>query len=280
MKPRTVKRAEVLGFCMGVRAAMKKVERAAEKAQEGENVATYGPLIHNRQAIERLSEKGVGQVNSPEEMESGTVVIRAHGVPKEIFDRLKEHGVKVIDGTCPRVLRSMRVVEEYCRRGCHIILVGDPNHGEVEAIASYSDDITVIENAEQAARIDVPENTMVIAQTTISQTEYDAVCDVLYRKNPDISIVQSICPATQERQSALERLADEVEAIVVIGGKNSSNTKRLYNLAEKTGKPSWHIENAEEVPDELAAYSSIGVTAGASTPDWVIEEVERKLKEL
>lgn len=280
MKRRTIKRAEVLGFCMGVRSAMKKVERAAEKAGEDEFVATYGPLIHNRQAIEKLTESGVGQVNSPEEISNGTVVIRAHGVPHEIYERLKERGVKVINGTCPRVLRSMKVVDDYCRRGCHVILVGDPNHGEVEAIASYSDDITVVENVAKAEGIEVPENTMVIAQTTVSQAEYDAVCEVLLRKNPNITIVQSICPATQERQSALGRLAAEVEAIVVIGGKNSSNTKRLYNLAERSGKPAWHIENAEEIPDELATYTSIGVTAGASTPDWVIEEVEKKLRDI
>ncbi len=259
---------------------MKKVERAADKAENGEDVATYGPLIHNQQAIDKLSEQGVGQVNSPEEMESGTVVIRAHGVPKEIYERLRSRGLKVINGTCPRVLRSMHVVEDYCRKGCHIILVGDPNHGEVEAIASYSDDINVIENSDQAEKIDVPENTMVIAQTTISQSEYDAVCEVLYRKNPNITIVQSICPATQERQSSLEKLATEVEAIVVIGGKNSSNTKRLFSLAERTGRPSWHIENADEIPAELAEFSSIGITAGASTPDWVIEEVEKRLEEL
>lgn len=265
---------------MGVRAAMKKVERAAEKASADEFVATYGPLIHNRQAIEKLAESGVGQINSPEEVRSGTVVIRAHGVPKEIYDRLKERGVRVINGTCPRVLRSMKVVDDYCRRGCHVILVGDRNHGEVEAIASYSDDITVVENAAKAEEIEVPEDTMVIAQTTVSQMEYDAVCEVLLRKNPNITIVQSICPATQERQSALERLASEVEAMVVVGGKNSSNTKRLYNLAERSGKPAWHIENADEVPGELSAYTSIGVTAGASTPDWVIEEVEQKLREM
>lgn len=259
---------------------MKKVERAAEKAQVGEYVATYGPLIHNRQAIESLSKKGVGQINSPEEMQSGTVVIRAHGVPKEIFDRLKARGVRIVNGTCPRVLRSMRVVEQFCRRGCHIVLVGDRKHGEVQAIASYSGDITVVENAEQAAEIEIPANTMVIAQTTISQNEYDAVCKVLLRKNPDITIVQSICPATRERQTALEKLATEVDAIVVIGGKNSSNTKRLFSLAESTGKPTWHIENAEEIPAELADFSSIGVTAGASTPDWVIAAVEQRLKEL
>ncbi|MFO7731806.1 MAG: 4-hydroxy-3-methylbut-2-enyl diphosphate reductase, partial [Spirochaetia bacterium] len=235
---------------------------------------------HNAQAINKLAARGVGQINTTDEVDGGTVVIRAHGVPQEIYGKLRDHGAEIIDGTCPRVLRSMRVVKRYCQEGCHVILVGDPDHGEVQAVASYSDDVTLVENREQAAYVDVPDESLVIAQTTVSQYEYDAVCEVLLKKNENITIVQSICPATQERQTALERLAAEVESIVVIGGKNSSNTKRLYNLAVRTGKPAWHIENADELPGEISVYTSIGVTAGASTPDWVIEEVEKKLREM
>src|SRR6056297_1749631 len=280
MKEKIVKRAEVLGFCMGVRAAMNKVERAADRAGQHDNVSTYGPLIHNVQAIKKLAVRGVGQVNTPEEVDGGTVVIRAHGVPQEIYGKLKDHGATIVDGTCPRVLRSMRVVERYCQEGCHVILVGDADHGEVQAVASYSDDVTVVENREQAVQIDVPDESLVIAQTTVSQHEYDAVCEVLLWKNNTINIVQSICPATQERQNALKKLAREVEAILVIGGKHSSNTKRLYDMAVETGRPAWHIESCEEVPDEISDFDSIGITAGASTPDWVIDEVEKRIKEL
>lgn len=265
---------------MGVRAAMTKVEQAADNAGEKEFVATYGPLIHNRQAIDKLAERGVGQINSPEETEGGTIVIRAHGVPKDVYTRLEARGASIVDGTCPRVLRSMRVVDEYSCKGTHVILVGDPEHGEVAAIASYSKDITIVENCQKASEVEVPEDTLVIAQTTVSQQEYEAVCEVLLQKNPKITIVQSICPATRERQNALEKLAKEVEAIVVIGGKNSSNTKRLYSLALRSGKPAWHIENAEELPGELASFHSVGITAGASTPDWIIEEVEQKVKNM
>ncbi len=270
----------MLGFCMGVRAAMKKVEQAAEGVSCESPVATYGPLIHNRQVIEDLAERGVGQVNSPEEVQNGTIVIRAHGVPREVHEELEERGARIVNGTCPRVLRSMNIVEKCCDEGQHVILVGDPDHGEVKAIASYSDDITIVGSVEKAAEIDVPDNTLVIAQTTVSQQEYDEVCAVLIEKNKNITVVQSICPATQERQTALKRLASEVEAIVVIGGKNSSNTKRLYDLAIKSGKPAWHIEQAEEIPEEVKNYESIGITAGASTPDWIIHEVESKLQKM
>ncbi|MDY7028239.1 MAG: 4-hydroxy-3-methylbut-2-enyl diphosphate reductase [Spirochaetota bacterium] len=277
MNKREVIRADVLGFCMGVRAAMKKVDKAAEEAGKDENVYTFGPLIHNTQVLEDLAARGVGQINRPDEIEEGTVVIRAHGIERSLYERLMENGLNVIDGTCPRVLRSMRTVDKYSRMGWHIVLFGDAAHGEIKALAGYADDVTIVENAEQAAAVEVPENTMVISQTTVSQREYDEVCRLLREKNPRIHVIKSICPATQLRQKALLELAARVDAVVVIGGRHSSNTKRLYELAQSTGKPSWHIEQAEELPEEIARYSRIGITAGASTPDWIIDDVESRL---
>jgi len=280
MNNREVIRADVLGFCMGVRAAMKKVDKAAEEACEDEKVYTFGPLIHNTQVLEDLATRGVGQINRPDEIERGTVVIRAHGIEKKIYEQLKKDGLNVIDGTCPRVLRSMRTVDKYSGMGWHIVLFGDASHGEIKALAGYADDVTIVENAEQAADIEVPEQTMVISQTTVSQKEYDEVCRLLREKNPRIHVIKSICPATQLRQNALVDLAAKVDAVVVIGGKHSSNTKRLYELAQSTGTPSWHIEQAGELPEEIAQYSRIGITAGASTPDWIIDEVESRLRSM
>lgn len=280
MNKRQVKRADVLGFCMGVRTAMKKVEKAAAEAKDSENVYTFGPLIHNRQVLDDLASRGVGQINSPDEAEDGTVVIRAHGIEKKIYEQLIDKGLDVIDGTCPRVLRSMRTVDKYSKMGWHIILFGDGSHGEIKALAGYAEDVKIIENTDQASEVEVPEHTMVIAQTTVSQTEYHAVCGILRGKNPEIHVVESICPATMKRQKALCELSDRVEALVVIGGKHSANTKRLFELAVATGKPSWHIEQADELPPEIADYGSIGITAGASTPDWIINEIENRLKEL
>ncbi len=280
MNKREVIRADVLGFCMGVRAAMKKVDKAAEEAGEDENVYTFGPLIHNTQVLEDLAGRGVGQINRPDEIQKGTVVIRAHGIEKRLYEQLKQNGLNVIDGTCPRVLRSMRTVDKYSQMGWHIILFGDASHGEIKALAGYADDVTIVENTEQAAGTEVPEHTMVISQTTVSQREYDEVCRLLREKNPNIHVIKSICPATQLRQNALAELAARVDAVVVIGGKHSSNTKRLFELAQSTGAPSWHIEEAGEIPEEIVQYRRIGITAGASTPDWIIDEVESRLRSM
>lgn len=257
---------------------MKKVEKAAKEADNGEKVYTYGPLIHNHQVLEDLARKGVGQINAPDEIDKGTVVIRAHGIELETFKELERGGLKIVDGTCPRVLRSMRTVRQYSQEGWHIILYGDASHGEIRAVGAYASDLTIVENPEQARRVEVPDKTLVIAQTTVSLSGYREVCKILQEKNPNIEIVKSICPATKERQQALKRLAKEVEAVVVIGGKHSSNTKRLYELAVESGKPAWHIEVAEDLPAAIRNFQKIGVTAGASTPDWIIEQVEERIK--
>lgn len=280
MNERKVIRAEVLGFCMGVRGAMKKAEAAAEKVGKDYPVNTFGPLIHNRKVLELLEKRGVGQINSPEEMDHGTVVVRAHGVERSVYHKLKGRGLDVIDGTCPLVLKSMRTVHSYSLRGWHVILVGDPAHGEIEALKGYAKDVEVIETEEEALRIPVHEKTMVLAQTTISVEKYDRICSILKSRNPKLHVTDSICHATRERQQALKKLSGEVDAIVVIGGKNSSNTKRLYELAVASGKPSWHIEEASELPSELADYTIVGITAGASTPEWCIEEVEERIKQM
>ena len=278
MKKREVIRAEVLGFCMGVRGAIRKAEIAAVGAKDDKTVKTFGPLIHNRKALEELSRKGVDKIESTDDIEHGTVVIRAHGVERDIYNKLVEKGLEVIDGTCPLVLKSMRTVDRYSREGRHVILVGDATHGEIRALYGYASDVEVVENEEQALNANVPDGTMVIAQTTVSMEKYEKVCELLESRNPSIEVIDSICPATRNRQEALMRLSEKVEAIVVIGGKNSSNTKRLFELALKSGKPAWHIEEAAELPPEIRAYSIVGITAGASTPDWCIDEVEETIR--
>jgi 4-hydroxy-3-methylbut-2-enyl diphosphate reductase len=273
MTKRKVIRAEVLGFCMGVRGALEKVETAAKRLSSDHPVYTYGPLIHNRKVLELLEDRGVGQINSPEEVSRGTVVIRAHGVERRIQDELLSRGIEVIDGTCPLVLKSMKTVNTYTLQGGNVILVGDPNHSEIRALKTYGHNTVVIETEEEARRVPLSEKTMVLAQTTISVEKYARICEILKSRKPDIVLEHSICQATRERQLALKELSRKVQAIVVIGGKNSSNTKRLYELAVASGKPSWHIEEASELPPEITDFTTIGITAGASTPDWCIEEV-------
>ena len=276
---RTVLRAEVLGFCMGVRRAFKKVRGAVEHPSEGP-INTFGPLIHNRQAIEDLENIGVGRIDSPEDFEEGAVVIRAHGVPKQIKEELTRCGATVIDGTCPRVTRSMRLVERYGDDGWHIIIVGDPGHGEVKAVAGYAEHTTVISSPQEAEELEIEGPVLVIAQTTVAEDEYQRIIDVLEKKDLEMEVIDSICSATRQRQDALRELAEKVEAIVVIGGLNSSNTKRLHHLASSFGKPAWHVEVPGQLPEEIRKYRVIGITAGASTPDRVIDEVENYIREL
>ena len=276
---RTVIRAEVLGFCMGVRRAMNKVKKAADTSG-GERVSTFGPLIHNRQALEELARKGVERIDYPEDFESGFVVIRAHGIPKSTRELLSRCGASVIDGTCPRVTRSMKLVERYGGKGWEVLLVGDPGHGEVQAVSGYAENTKVVSSPEEAEEVELDGPTLVIAQTTIASEEYHRIIDILRKKRVKLEVIDSICPATRERQQALKELSEKVEAIVVIGGLNSSNTKRLHQLALSFGKPSWHVETPEQLPVEIKEYGTIGITAGASTPDRMIDEVEAYLQNL
>ncbi len=276
---RVVIRSHVMGFCMGVKAVMQKVEEEI-KANKDSALFTYGPLIHNRLVIDKLHERGVGEIESPEEADGGTIIIRAHGIHPAVRADFAKAGYRIIEGTCPRVLKSQQTVSRYSAAGWHVIIVGDRNHGEVRAIEGCADSCSVVLTEDRAHQIDVPDKTLVIAQTTLSKEEYDNICRILYAKNPDIKIVKSICPATRQRQVSLKDLIEKVEAVIVVGGKNSANTRRLYLRAKKTGKPSWHVEDVEELPDELKKYKRIGITAGASTPDWIIDDIERAVMEM
>jgi 4-hydroxy-3-methylbut-2-enyl diphosphate reductase len=186
----------------------------------------------------------------------------------------------LVDATCPRVLNSQKKVGEASEKGMSVIIAGDKDHGEVQGIAGYAKNISIISNRLEAEKISVTLPALLISQTTFSKEEYDSIGAVLSARFPEIEIADSICPATGKRQKALIDIADKVDAIIVIGGKNSANTVRLYETALKLGKKVWHIENENEIPDEVKNFSIIGVTAGASTPDWVIKEVADKLKTL
>ncbi|MFP4179130.1 MAG: 4-hydroxy-3-methylbut-2-enyl diphosphate reductase [Spirochaetaceae bacterium] len=275
----SVVRAEVLGFCMGVRRAMERVEMALSRKSR-DKIHTYGPLIHNPQVLDELSKRGVQRIDSPDEFTKGTVVIRAHGVPPQTREGLERGGAKIVDGTCPRVTRSMKLVEKSGKKNRNIILVGDPNHGEVKAIAGYADNVLVISTQEEAEKLQLKGPSLVIAQTTTSAEEYARIVEILESKEAELQVVNSICPATRERQEALKQLCSRVDAVVVIGGFNSSNTKRLHQLALSFGKPAWHIETTEDLPEEIKKYPVIGITAGASTPDRIIDEVEQYIRDL
>lgn len=284
-----------MGYCMGVRRAMEVAEDAVranavrtnadrDAAQLRTIVYTYGPIIHNPVALARLEREGVVVLGKdgaplPDDFFGATVIIRAHGIPPAEREELVTRHATIVDATCPRVLSSQKRAKRYHDAGYAVILAGDRNHGEIAGIAGYAPGCIVLENREDAERLGVyPEKAALISQTTIKQSEYDAIASFLSLKIPDLKVFNTICPATQERQNALADLAGKVEGILVIGGKASANTQRLFNTALAITGKAWHIETPDEIPEEVFSLNSVGLTAGASTPDEVITAVEQALQ--
>lgn len=277
-------RARLLGFCMGVKRAVEAAEAALkENACGGKAVFTLGPLIHNDAVMQALKERGaeILDASSAEKAGSGTtVVIRAHGTTPEIAEQLAKNGAQIIDATCPRVHLSQKRAAEWAQKGFMVIIAGDKNHGEVMSISGYAGShAVVVENAGEAENAEFPEKSILIAQTTFSPAEFERIAQVLRRRNSGIRIFNSICPATMERQNALRELEGKADGILVIGGKNSANTRRLFETASSICKKAALIETASEIPPEFFAMERVGITAGASTPDFIIDEAEAFLKE-
>jgi 4-hydroxy-3-methylbut-2-en-1-yl diphosphate reductase len=279
-----VVRAEVLGYCMGVRRAVEAASDALAK-NTGKKVYTLGPLIHNQTALTALSEKGLCILNEDDAGRAEKdciVIIRAHGVPPSVTDTLKKHNCTVIDATCPRVKASQKIAAEYAEREYTVILAGDSNHGEVTGIAGYAGSrFILVQNRQDAAALRLPEDTdaVLLSQTTFSPVEFEVIADILKNKWPSIKVMATICPATKERQEALKKMCPLVDGVLVIGGRNSANTKRLLFTAQNLCGNADLIETAEEIPGKYFLMSRVGITAGASTPDEVVNKVEKVLQE-
>ena len=274
---RVVIRADVYGFCSGVRRAVELALEAGKRAGGGD-VCTLGQLVHNPRVMEMLKNHKVRAIETPEQMSQGTVVIRAHGAPAATVESFAARGICVVDATCPKVARSHRIIESYAEKGYHVIVAGEREHDEVQGLVSRTNRATVVESAQEALAIECSGPVIVLAQTTFRSAEYRKICTVLQEKISDIEIFETVCPAMEERCGAVDRLAQRVDAIVIIGGKNSANTRRLFEQAGKSGLPAWYVQGADDLPDELFSFRRIGITAGASTPDYVVEEVEMRLQ--
>jgi 4-hydroxy-3-methylbut-2-enyl diphosphate reductase len=264
--------AKTSGFCMGVRRAVEMVLDAPEEHLNP--ISTYGPLIHNPQVLEILKEKGISAFNETPQQGSGTVLIRAHGVPPATRDELKEVGFNVIDATCPRVIKVQTIIKKHLKKGFASIIVGDKNHPEVIGLHGYGGDKSYV-----AKNIDE-----LVALPTLNTHLWHAVKKWAAENHPHYKIFETICDSTERRQAEVQRLAESVDVVIVVGGRNSGNTKRLVDIALQTGKPAFHIESEADLIDmDLAALTSarqIGITAGASTPNWVIKKVYRALEAL
>ena len=278
-------RASVLGFCFGVRRAVELAEKALSE-NPGKKVYSLGPLIHNENALSALEEKGLHILEESDiaELEEGSVVIiRAHGVAPCVTDALEKRGCKIIDATCPRVKASQKMVERYSSENDYVVLTGDKNHGEVIGIAGYAgENFSQIQDYEEAERLNIKDgdnkNVILLSQTTYSPKEFEKIENLFKSKFHNLAVMNTICPATNERQQALLELCSQVEGVLVVGGKNSANTKRLYQTAAANCKLAAHIQSAADIPQEFFNLKTIGITAGASTPDEIIEDVERKLE--
>lgn len=272
---------------MGVRRAVETAWR--ESGQTGA-VYTVGPLIHNPEVLEALKGQGVKILNDGEFPPPGgnpSVIIRAHGIPPETEAELARRGCRIIDATCPRVKASQMKARSFAEKGYKVFLAGEKNHGEITGIRGYAESTggvsscVVVGNpneaekaAEELFRRESGAKTVLIGQTTISPGEYSAIGEQLKKFFPNIEILETICGATADRQEALRELESRVDAVIVAGGRESSNTRRLLSLALELGKPAWLVEKPEELPPEIRRYNIVGLSAGASTPDSLIVEIE------
>lgn len=272
--------AEDAGFCFGVKRALERVARAAE--DRSRPVYTLGALIHNPQEIARLQQRGVRQVDSVDQISGGALVLSAHGVDPQVEADARARGLEVIDATCPFVKRAHSHILALSQEGYHVFILGDRGHREVEGLAARgggaADIVTSAEEAEQAT---LRERCGLVVQTTQRPEALSEVVAALAQRCRELRVFNTICEATVKRQESARKLAERVDVVVVVGGRNSANTGRLREICAATRTPTHHVETAEELsPEWLRGAQRVGITAGASTPPWIVEEVVARLRSL
>ncbi|MBR5943353.1 MAG: 4-hydroxy-3-methylbut-2-enyl diphosphate reductase [Lachnospiraceae bacterium] len=277
-----VKLAKSLGYCFGVERAVDKVYSLLD---EGKKLYTYGPIIHNESVVADLEEKGVGIIESIDDINKlteGCVVIRAHGVPKAVYDAIVAKGLEVIDATCPFVKRIHNTVSKESEAGSDIVIVGNAGHPEVLGIVGWCrDGATVIETEEEAENFihEKDRKICIVSQTTFQAEKFQHIVEIIQKKGYNVIVVNTICNATEERQQAAEELASEADVMIVIGGMNSSNTKKLFEICRKRCVNTYFIQTLDDLHLELPkSVRLVGITAGASTPNKIIEEVQNYVR--
>lgn len=263
---------------MGVRRAMEMVLASANK-DEGP-LFTYGPLIHNKQVLELLESRGIKAIEDVKGMEKGVLLIRAHGIPPQQRKALKSSPLKVIDATCPRVAHVQALIRYHTKKGYTPVIVGDQDHAEVIGLMGYAEgNAHVINSPDEVSSLPETDRLFVVAQTTQSEQAYNEIVDAVKKRYPGALIFDTICESTRERQKEVKALAEDVDGIVVVGGYHSGNSRRLAQVSEATGVPTFHIETEKDlVKEDFSSMEVIGVTAGASTPNWMIKNVVREIE--
>ena len=276
--------AQSAGFCFGVKKAMETVYQQIE-TNKNKPIYTFGPLIHNEEVVKDLKSKGVEVVDSIEELKAlkdGIVIIRSHGVSKDIYKIMEENGIECVDATCPFVKRIHKIVDKESEQGKKIIIIGNDGHPEVEGIKGWSNSpAVVIEKEEEALEFSckLDEKICIVSQTTFNYNKFKELVEIFDKKGYDISVVNTICNATEERQTEAKQIAAKADVMIVIGGTHSSNTRKLYEICKNECENTHFIQTLDDLNLELPkSVRLVGITAGASTPNYIIEEVQNYVR--
>ena len=280
-----VELAKTAGFCFGVKRAVDTVYQQIEQYR-GEKIFTYGPIIHNEEVIKDLRSHGVEVLNDEEELktvDADVVVIRSHGVAKYIYDIMDERGITCVDATCPFVKKIHKIVAEKSAEGSYIVIVGNGEHPDVQGIRGWAgDQVTVVQTPEDAERFELPDKDQkvcIVAQTTFNYNKFKELVEIISKKRYDIVVLNTICNATKERQTEARQIAARVDAMVVIGDKRSSNTQKLFEICKEECLNTYYIQTLDDLDiNQLRSVESVGITAGASTPNKIIEEVQNNVR--
>lgn len=270
--------AKSAGFCFGVKRA---IDLAQDIASKNSDVYTFGPLIHNPQEVARLEKENIKVIEDYSKIDKGVLVLRTHGIPLDIYENLsKKQNIKIVDAACPFVKKAQDIIKELSKDSEQIVIVGEKKHPEVVALVSYGKGkCLVVEDKEDVKNVKKTDIIYIVSQTTQSPKKFEEIVDEI-SKISQVKVFNTICRATFDRQSAAAKLAKEVDVMIVIGGKNSGNTTRLYQICSNITK-TYHIENVDEIEtDWFNNIETVGITAGASTPDWIIKNIKGRIKEI
>lgn len=277
--------AKSAGFCFGVKRAVDNVYEQIANNSENKRIYTFGPIIHNEEVVKDLENKGVEVINSVEELmkvKDGIVIIRSHGTTKEIYDIIENNNLTLVDATCPFVKKIHKIVQNEKNNGKHIVIIGNSTHPEVEGIKGWSgDETTVIGSEEDALAFELKERkpVCVVSQTTFNYNKFKYLVEIISKKGYDINVLDTICNATHERQAEAKEIASKVDEMIVIGGKHSSNTQKLYEICKNECNHTYYIQTMDDLDlSKIKPDSYVGITAGASTPNNIIEEVHTNVR--
>jgi 4-hydroxy-3-methylbut-2-enyl diphosphate reductase len=273
-----IKIAQPSGFCFGVKRSIDMVEKAIKDGKK--NIQIFGPIVHNPQQIKVLEEKGVKMVNSIDKIQPGTLFIRAHGISPQVYEELKKKNVEIIDATCPFVNVEQNYAKKLYEEGYQVIIIGEKNHPEALGAQGYAPGSLIIGSVEEVKNLKEVPKIGAVVQTTLEPEEVAKIVAELFHKAKEVRVYNTICQSTKMRQPAAKQLAQEVDLMIVVGGKNSGNTRRLAEVSSRI-KTTYHIETAAELKKEwFKGVKKVGISAGASTPDFIINEVVEAIKKI